>query len=85
MIRNQGSVLQGIALEAVRHGADTIEVKYKDGYEQVFAIGDGVGYGIARLDRKKRRVIIGEVECELRARVYDSFGDDAFQVKLRRI
>ncbi len=102
MIRDKGSVLQGIALEAVRHGADTIEVEYKDGNEQVFAVRGGVGYGIARLDsssdqaaslreelygltRKKRRVIIGDAEYELRARVYDSFGDDAFQVKLRRI
>jgi hypothetical protein len=102
MIRDKGSVLQGIALEAVRHGADTIEVEYKDGNEQVFAVRGGVGYGIARLDSssdqaaslreelyslmgKRRRVTIGDVEYELRVRVYECFGEDAFQVELRRI
>lgn len=37
------------------------------------------------LARKRRRVVIGDVEYELRARVYESFGEDAFQVELRRI
>ncbi len=102
MIRDNGSVLQWLALEAVRRGADTIEVEYKDGYEQVFAVRGGVGYGIARLDsssdqaaslrkelysltRKRRRVALGDVEYELRGRVYDSFGEDAFRVEMRRI
>jgi hypothetical protein len=50
MISDEGSVLQGLALEAVRRDVDTIEVEYKDGYEQVFAVQGGVGYSIARLD-----------------------------------
>jgi len=50
MIRDKATLLQGLALEALRRGADAIEVEYKDGCEQVFAVRDGVGYGIARLD-----------------------------------
>lgn len=102
MSRDKGSVLHRLALEAVRRGADTIEVEYKDGYEDVFAGRGGVGYGIARLDgssdqaaslrkelysltRKRRRLLVGGQEYELRARVYDSFGEAAFRVELRRI
>jgi hypothetical protein len=102
IVRDKRSVLRDLVREAVCHPADTIEVEYKDGHEEVFAVKGGVGYGIARFDssgdqgvslrkelygltRKKRRVAIGDVEYELRARVYESFGEDAFQVKLRRI
>ena len=35
--------------------------------------------------RKKQRVVIDEAEYELRARRYESFGEDAFHVSLRRI
>lgn len=102
MVGNEGSVFRDLALEAVRRGADMIEVEHKDGYEQVFAVRSGVAHAIARfrssgdqaaslrkelysLTRKRRRVAIGDVEYELRARVYESFGEDAFQVELGRI
>jgi hypothetical protein len=37
------------------------------------------------LAKKKRRVIIDSFTYELRARIYDSFGENAFRVMLRRI
>jgi len=33
---------------------------------------------------KRRRMIIDNVAYELRARIFDSFGEDAFRVELRR-
>lgn len=35
--------------------------------------------------RRKRRLIVGDGEYELRGRVYESFGEDAFRVDLRRV
>lgn len=39
-------------------------------------------YGLAK---KKRRIVVANEEYELRARIYDSFGEDAFQVQLRKL
>ena len=36
------------------------------------------------LAKKKRRVIIDNSTYEMRARIFDSFGEDAFRVELRR-
>ena len=37
------------------------------------------------LTKKKQIVRIGDRTYELRARIYDSFGEDAFRVELRRL
>lgn len=39
-------------------------------------------HGIAK---KKRRIAVGGSQYELRGRVYESFGEDAFRVELRRV
>jgi hypothetical protein len=39
-------------------------------------------YGLAK---KKRRIVLDNEEYELRARIYDSFGEDAFRVLLRKL
>ena len=96
------SVVERLAREAIRLGADALEVEYKNGHEQVFAVKGGMGYGIASLrssgseaaslrdelraiTRRKRRITVGDDEYELRGRVYESFGEDAFRVELRRV
>jgi len=43
------SVLEKFVLEAIEAGADEVEVEYKDGYELIFALKNGVGFGIGRL------------------------------------
>lgn len=43
------SIVERLAAEAIRRGADALDVEYKDGYEEVFAMTGAVGYGIARL------------------------------------
>jgi len=40
---------------------------------------------LLRIAKKKRRIAVGDSQYELRGRVYESFGEDAFQVELRRV
>ena len=37
------------------------------------------------LTKKKRSMIIDNLTYDLRARIFDSFGEDAFRVELRRV
>jgi hypothetical protein len=93
------SIVQEFAVEAIRCGADTIEVEYEEGYEEVYIRKDNIGFGtrfkgsesdllrreLYGLAKKKRRMVVDNVEYELRACIYDSFGEDAFQVQWRRV
>lgn len=100
--RRHESVVERLATEAIRLGADFLDVEYKDGYEEVFAAQGGVGHGIARfrssspaavtlreelhrIAKRKRRFAVGGSQYELRGNVYESFGEDAFRVQLRRV
>jgi len=102
MLFPQQGILHDVAAEAVRLGVESIEVEYKDGYEEVFALRGGMAVGIARfpssgrgagvlrqelyaLAKKKQRVVIGDAAYELRARKYESFGEDVLRVALLRI
>lgn len=102
-MRTKGrSVLEGLAERALSLGADTLEVEYRDGHEEVVAMKGNVGVGIAQfpsnqptagrlraelyaLTSRKRRTIVAGHEVEMRAREYDSFGESAFSVELRRV
>jgi hypothetical protein len=96
------SIVQEFAAEAIRCGADMIEVEYDEGYEEVYIRKDNLALGIDRiqasssataflrkelygLTKKKRRIVVENGEYELRARIYDSFGEDAFRVQLRKL
>jgi hypothetical protein len=46
MHRRHESVVECLAAEAIRLGADFLDVEYKDGYEGVVAAQGGVGHGI---------------------------------------
>jgi len=102
----RGSIAERLAAEAIRRGANLLDVEYKEGYDDVYAAKGNehyaVGYTIARLEssspeavslrkelhriasRKKHRIVVDGCQYELRCRVYDSFGEDAFHVQLRR-
>jgi hypothetical protein len=43
------SVLEKFVFEAIEAGADEIEIEYKGGYDLVFAMKNGAGFGIGRL------------------------------------
>ncbi len=96
------SILERLVAEAIRSGADSLEVEYRDGYENVVAAHGDVGHGLARFGSsspeaitlkeelyriagRKYRMTVDQCEYELRGRVYDSFGEDAFRVQLRRV
>ena len=100
MASKKRASLEQLAEQAVRLGADELEVEYKAGCEEVFAMKSNYGLGIASLRssspeakslqhelyalaKKKQRVTIDDRTYELRARIFDSFGEDAFRVKLR--
>ncbi len=103
MASERKSIVDELVSAVIRLGVSTLDIEYKDGYEEVFAVtGGGIGCGIARfrsssreavglrtelysLTKKKRRVRIGDCEYELRSRVYESFGEDAFRVDVRRV
>ncbi len=102
MHRTHESIVECLAAEATRRGADLLDVEYKDGYEEVVAAKDGVGHGIARfrssspeavtlreelhrIAKRKQRVTVDGSQYELRGSIYESFGEDAFRVQLRRV
>ena len=92
-------IVEGLAAEAIRCGGDMIEVEYDEGYEEVYIRKDNIGLGtrfkasegdllrkeLYDLAKKKRRIVVDNEEYELRARIYDSFGEDAFRVQWRRV
>ena len=102
MVAKHEGIVERLAAEAIRLGADLVEVEYKDDYEEVIAAGGGAGYGIARfrssspqaialreelyrLAKRRQRITVDGIQYELRGRVYESFGEDAFRVQLRRV
>ena len=49
MVYFQDSVLQRLAVETVRGGADCLEVEHRDGHEEVVAFRGALGQEIVRL------------------------------------
>jgi hypothetical protein len=95
-------MVDALITEAIGLGADTIQVEYRDGYEEISVLKGGVGFEIARwpsagrravalrkelhdLRRKRATATISGAAYEVRTRPYDHFGEQAFEVRLRRI
>jgi LexA DNA binding domain len=89
------TLLEGLCGHALSLGAESIEVEYKDGREWVFAGGIGVAsYPSSSTDgeelrgnlyaarKKPVRTVIGGQVYILKVRVFDSFGEDAFEVRI---
>ena len=94
-------ILARLVFDALQHGADELDIEYKDGREEVFAVKGAMGLGIASLDssgeeattlrkqlyavvRKGKTIRVQRARYRLTATVYDSFGEDAFRVTIRR-
>jgi hypothetical protein len=98
----RASIVHKLTTEAVGVGADTIQVEYRDGYEEICVLKGGVGFEIARWPSSGRRAValrkelhdlrktrvrltVSGVEYEIRARTYDHFGEEAYEVRIRRL
>lgn len=98
----QMDVVLGLVAEAVRLKAAELDVEYKDGYEDVYAMSGATGFGIARFVssssegkslrkglyaiRKKSRIVeIAGQTYAVKSTVYNSFGEDAFRVQIKKM
>jgi hypothetical protein len=77
------SILEHFASEAVRLGADEIEVEYKDGHEHIFATKNGVGFGIGRLLSSAPEAITLRDELQSITRHKRAIVIDRLKVELR--
>jgi len=93
------SILLELLEKTIKAGGSEIENEYKDGREQVLAVSQGIGVGIASLDSKseqarslreelchiakRRKMICLGRDYVLRVRVFDSFGEDAFRITIK--
>ena len=94
-------MLIDLVAKVIGAGARQMEVEYKDGREEVFAVCSGVGVSIASLDSsseearslreelyaiaEKRQVVhIADCAYVLRVRVVENFGEDMFNVTIKR-
>jgi len=98
MPEERESILEFFAAEAIRLGADELEVEYDDGEDRIYALKSGSGFTIASIPwstalrkelsaitRRKRVIEVDGAKVELRATSYDSFGELAYRVELRRV
>ncbi len=98
MPEDRESILEFFVAEAIRLGADELELEYDDGKDHIYALKGGSGFSMASLPwstalrkelsaitRRKRVIVVDEVKVELRATPFDSFGETAYRVKLQRV
>ena len=98
MPEERESILEFFAAEAIRLGADELEVEYDEGKDHIYALKGGSGFSIASLPwstalrkelsattRRKRVIEVDGAKVELRATSFDSFGETAYRVELRRV
>lgn len=93
------SILLELVEEAIKAGGTEIEIEYKDGREEVFAVNQGIGVGIASLDSKseqaqslrdelyrivkRKKMIRFGRVYGLQERIFDFFGEDAFRIIIK--
>jgi hypothetical protein len=93
-------ILTTIVSQVLSAGATEFEVEYKDGHEEICVMRGPIGFGIASLKssskeaqelraqlyklRKPRKLRIDGIDYLLRGEIFDSFGEDAFRVKVSR-
>jgi hypothetical protein len=53
----RASIVHDLTTEAVGVGADTIQVEYRDGYEEICVLKGGVGFEIARWPSSGRQAV----------------------------
>jgi len=77
------SIVERLAAEAIRRGADLLDVEYKDGYEDVVAAKGGVGHGIARFRSSSPEAVTLREELHRIAKRKHRITVDGSQYELR--
>jgi hypothetical protein len=57
-------ILEGLATEAIGVAANTLEVEYKDGFEEVLAISGPIGFCIARFESSSQEAVRLREACD---------------------
>jgi hypothetical protein len=78
------SIVERFAAEAIRRGADLLDIEYKDGYEEVVAAKSGVGHGIARFRSSSPEAVMLREELRRIAKRKHRITVDGSQYELRR-
>ena len=95
-----GTVLARSITKAEELGGDRLSIEYKDRHEEVCAMKGFMGFGIEHVEsdsdegkqlremlyalRRRKRVTIQGVRYRIKVDVFDSFGEDAFEVEFAR-
>ncbi len=90
------NVLAGLISKAIEFRADEIEIEYKDGYEEVFAMRDWLGISVGKIEsgseearalrqllhkvKGKTKIRVDGEDYQFRVAIHESFGEDAFRV-----
>ena len=77
------SIVERLAAEAIRRGADLLDVEYKDGYEEVVAAKGGVGHSIARFRSSSPEAVTLRAELHRIAERKQRIAVDGSQYELR--
>ncbi len=97
-MKKEDDMLTGLLERAVAMGADRIEIEYKDHDELITAFRGPVGLGIGSVDSRKNSGLFGELDKLKKAKrvtlsgqsyrlsfsKYESFGEWAHQIHLKK-
>lgn len=97
----QKNTLFKLILKAAETGAEELEIEYKDGYEDIIALKNGMGFGIERLKfntnaakdlfknihelKNRKKINISGEEYKIQILIYDSFGENAYKIKFQKL
>ncbi len=77
------SIIEQLASKAIRVGADALDIEYKGGYEEVFAMCGSIGHGIARLQSTSPEAEALRAELQAMVRRNRNLALDDREYKLR--
>lgn len=72
-------IVQELAVEAIRGGADMIEVEYDEGYEEVYIRKDNIALGIDRFNASSP----GRLYCEMISTIWRKRSGESLLTKKR--
>ena len=85
MVRKKGAILEPLLAKAIGFSADQLEVEYKDGSEEVFAMKSGVGLGIAnfRSSSPEAKSLRNELYALAKKRQHAKIDEHTYELRAR--